>query len=77
MNRLQDDVYREMLRLEVSLPGAEMALALALLRAVVYSGSFTADAGFAEWLRSVCPLGLTMIEASLGEDCSRGSIGTP
>ncbi len=66
MNRLKDEVYREMLLLEVKRPGAEMGLALALLRAVVHSGSFCDHADFAEWLRSVCPLGLQMIEASLG-----------
>ena len=67
MNRLKDEVYREMLLLEVNRPGAEMGLALALLRAVVQSGSFRDQVEFGEWLRTVCPLGLHMIEASLGK----------
>ena len=67
MNRLKDEVYREMLLLEVNRPGAEMGLALALLRAVVQSGSFRDQIEFGDWLRTVCPLGLHMIEASLGQ----------
>ena len=66
MNRLKDEVYREMLLLEVNRPGAEMGLALALLRAVVQAGDFSGRENFGEWLRTVCPLGLDMIEASLG-----------
>ena len=66
LNRLKDDVYREMLRLEVKRPGAEMALALALLRAVVHEGS-TDQEDFAVWSRTVCQVGLRMIEDSLGE----------
>ena len=66
-NHLKDDVYREMLRLEANRPGAEMALALALLRAVVQSESLSPTHAFADWLRAICPVGLRMIEASLGE----------
>lgn len=66
LNRLKDAVYREMLLLEVNRPGAEMGLALALLRAVVQSESLNDQKEFEEWLRTVCPLGLHMIEASLG-----------
>lgn len=64
-NRLKDDVYREMLLLEANRPGAEMGLALALLRAVVQSGSLIDRDDFGEWLRAVCPMGLHMIEDSL------------
>jgi hypothetical protein len=67
MNRLKDEVYREMLLLEVNRPGAEMGLALALLRAVVLSGPLNDQKEFGEWLRTVCPLGLHLIEASLGK----------
>jgi len=69
MNHLKDEVYREMLLLEVNRPGAEMGLALALLRAVVQSESLSDHQDFGEWLRVVCPLGLQMIEVSLGEGC--------
>jgi hypothetical protein len=67
MNHLKDEVYREMLLLEVKRPGSEMGLALALLRAVVASGSFGNGNEFGEWLETVCPLGLHMIELALGE----------
>ncbi len=67
MNHLKDDVYREMLLLEVNRPGAEMGLALALLRAVVQSDAFSDRQDFGQWLKSVCALGLRMIEVSLGK----------
>ena len=67
MNHLKDEVYREMLLLEVNRPGAEMGLALALLRAIVQSDSFSEHEDFGGWLKTVCPLGLRMIEVSLGE----------
>src|SRR5215469_5803786 len=67
MNSLKDEVYREMLLLEMNRPGAEMGLALALLRAIVQSESLQKQEEFEQWLASVCPLGLQMIEASLGE----------
>jgi hypothetical protein len=67
MNYLKDEVYREMLLLEVNRPGSEMGLALALLRAIVQSDSFSEREDFDEWLKTVCPLGLQMIEVSLGE----------
>jgi hypothetical protein len=66
MNHLKDEVYREMLRLEIHRPGSEMGLALALLRAIVQSDSFFDRADFSEWLKTVCPLGLGMIEEALG-----------
>ena len=77
MNRLKDEVYREMLLLEVNRPGAEMGLALALLRAVVQSGPLNDQKEFGEWLRTVCPLGLHMIETSLGEGSTCDSSPTP
>jgi len=64
-NHLKDEVYREMLRLEANRPGAEMALALALLRAMVQSESLSTRQEFADWLRTLCPVGLRMIEAAL------------
>lgn len=67
MNHLKDEVYREMLLLEMNRPGSEMGLALALLRAVVESGSFCDQEDFGKWLRTVCSLGLQIIEGSLGE----------
>jgi len=67
LNHLKDEVYREMLRLEAEQPGAEMGLALALLRAVVRPQTHAADPVFQQWLGTVCTLGLKMIEDSLHE----------
>jgi hypothetical protein len=66
-NHLKDEVYREMLRLEVNRPGGEMGLALALLRAIVQSESLAEQAEYREWLKTICPVGLRMIEAAPGE----------
>jgi hypothetical protein len=70
-SHLKDEVYREMLLLEVNRPGAEMGLALALLRAIVQSESLSEQAEFRDWLRTICPVGLRMIEIALGERCKR------
>lgn len=75
LNHLRDEVYREMMLLEGNRPGSEMGLALALLRAVVQSASFCDQSDFAEWLKAICPLGLSMIEVSLGET-SKCSLNT-
>ncbi|MFZ0304387.1 MAG: hypothetical protein WAL75_16975 [Terracidiphilus sp.] len=64
-NRLQDAVYREMLLLESRRPGSEMGLALALLRAMVESEKVTNRDDIREWLTSICPLCLKMIEGAL------------
>jgi hypothetical protein len=72
INRLKDEVYREMLLLESNRPGSEMGLALTLLRAVVRRDSLPMDPQFQQWLSEVCSLGLKMIEASLdaGDSCA-------
>jgi hypothetical protein len=67
---MKDEVYREMLRLEVNRPGAEMGLALALLRAIVQSESLTEQPEYRDWLKTICPVGLRLIEAALGERCT-------
>jgi hypothetical protein len=69
INHLKDEVYREMLLLEVNRPGSEMGLALALLRAVVHSEALSEHVEFREWLKTICPVGLRMIEAALGQGC--------
>ena len=66
-NRLKDEVYREMFLLESNRPGSEMGLALALLRAIVQSEAFRNQEEFQKWLRTICPIGLHLIEASLEE----------
>lgn len=68
-NRLKDEVYREMLLMEVHRPGAEMGLALALLQAIVQSESLAQQQEFRNWLKTICPVGLRMIEVALGKHC--------
>jgi hypothetical protein len=61
--RLKDEVYRQMYRLEASRPGAELALAIALLRAWIDSDSEPDLPQSREWLKKICPICLPMIEA--------------
>jgi len=63
--QLKDEVYRQMFRLEESRPGAEMGLALALLRAWLASGSKTESDEERDWLKKVSPICLQMIETAL------------
>jgi hypothetical protein len=67
MNRLMDEVYREMFLLEAKHPGAEMGLALALLRAWVAAEASADKARAWNWLTTICPICLKMIEESLNE----------
>ncbi len=64
-DHLKDEVYRQMFRLEESRPGAEMGLALALLRAWMAAGSEPASNEEGDWLKKVSPICLEMIETSL------------
>lgn len=63
--RLKDEVYRQMYRLEASRPGAELALAIALLRAWVASNTGTEMPQSREWLMKICPICILMIEEAL------------
>ena len=54
-----------MFRLEEGRSGAELGLALALLRAWVATDSKPESAGNQEWLNMVSPICLQMIEAAL------------
>ena len=63
-----DEVYREMFLLEAGRPGAEMGLALALLRAWVAAEIPAKQGRDWNWLRTICPVCLKMIEESL-DDC--------
>ncbi len=63
--QLKDEVYRQMFRLEASRPGAEMELALALLRAWQDADARSEDVEERQWLRKVCPICIEMIEASM------------
>lgn len=66
-NRLQDEVYREMFLLESKAPGAEMGLALALVRAMAATTHMADRAEIREWLANICPHCLSMIERALEE----------
>ena len=54
-----------MYRLEASRPGAELALAIALLRAWVASDTDTEMPHSREWLMKICPIRILMIEKAL------------
>ena len=60
-----DEVYREMYLLEAGRPGAEMGLALALLRARVAADGKSGKKSDWDWLKTLCPHCLKMIENSL------------
>jgi len=62
---LKDEVYRQMFRLEESRPGAEMSLALALLRAWLACDSKWESCEQRKWLKAISPICLAMIEAAL------------
>lgn len=59
--RLKDEVYRHMFRLEMHRAGAEMDLALALLRAWMADAADNGEKQ-RQWLQKICPICLTMIE---------------
>jgi hypothetical protein len=64
-----------MYRLEASRPGAELALAIALLRAWIASNSEAEMPQSREWLKKICPICLEMIEATqIASDAERQCI---
>jgi cell division FtsZ-interacting protein ZapD len=62
---LKDEVYRQMFRLEESRTGAEMSLALALLRAWLACSSKRENCEERKWLKTISPICLAMIETAL------------
>jgi hypothetical protein len=62
--QLKDEVYRQMFRLEECRPGAELGLALALVRAWVATDSDRGRGESRDWLKKVTPICLQMIEAA-------------
>jgi hypothetical protein len=63
--QFKDEVYRQMFRLEECRPGAEMGLALALVRAWLASDSNPESGEERDWLKKVSPICLQMIETAL------------
>ncbi|HEX3892082.1 MAG TPA: hypothetical protein VHW46_05880 [Terracidiphilus sp.] len=63
--RIKDEVYRQMFRLEERRPGAEMGLALALLRAWLALDSKPASDEERDWLKKISSICLEMMEAAL------------
>jgi len=63
-DRLKDEVYRQMLRLEAGRPSAHLLLAVALLKAWITLDQQPLDCEPRKWLRKVCPVCLRMIEAT-------------
>ena len=61
---LQDEVYRQMFRLEASRPGSALDLALALLRAWMAAESLPSSEQRL-WLHKISPICVEMIESSL------------
>lgn len=70
--RVKDEVYRQMFRLEESRPGAELGLALALLRAWLAAGCNAQAGAEKDWLTKVSTICLEMIEASLQKGSAAG-----
>lgn len=61
---LKDEVYRHMFRLEANRQGADLDLAVALLRAWLASEVKRGAPAVREWLKKICPICLFMIEAA-------------
>jgi hypothetical protein len=66
--RIRDEIYRQMFRLEAQRPGAEMQLAMALLRAWMALCSEPQGAREKPWLTKISPICLQMIESTLGAE---------
>ena len=67
---LEDEVYRQMFRLEATRPGAEISLAIALLRAWLTADSVPEMSKFRSWLKIISPICILMIEAAQQANCS-------
>jgi hypothetical protein len=63
--RIEDEVYRQMFRLEERRAGAEIKLALTLLRAWMDFDKRPSDCEERDWLKKVSPICMEMIESAL------------
>ena len=66
--RIIDEVYRQMFRLEERRAGAEIQLALALLRAWMDFDKGPSDSEERDWLKRVSPICMEMIVSALRSD---------
>ncbi len=64
---LKDEVYRQMFRLEASRPGADISLAVALLRAWVAAASGREMISVRSWLKKISPICILMIDSANGK----------
>jgi hypothetical protein len=71
--RIKDEVYRQMFRLEEGRAGSETSLAVALLRAWLTADSQPADAEEHDWLKKISPICIEMIEAAMHAGGAAGS----
>ena len=74
--KLKDEIYRQMYRLEANKPGADLDLAIALLRGWVAQCSAPEPVKLRDWLNKICPICLLMIETArrgtdLGQRCAQ------
>lgn len=68
-DRLQDEVCRQMLRLEAGRPSAHLLLAVALLNAWMMLEGQAPDCEPRQWLRRLTPVCLRMIEEACRASC--------
>ena len=62
---MQDEVLHQMLRLEGHRPGAELDLAIALLRAWEQASRTRRSDEALRWLAAICPACITMLEETV------------
>ena len=64
--RMQDEVYRGMFLVEEGRPGAQLRLALALLRAWQANASDATSGKQQEWPKKVSPICIEMLDGPVG-----------
>ena len=67
-DRLKDEVYRQMFRLEAHIPGADLELSIALLRGWIAPCPESEHTQLQEWLKKISPICIQMIEVQRGRN---------
>jgi hypothetical protein len=67
--RVKDEVYRQMFRLEEGCVGAETGLAVALLHAWLVADAESASGEARAWLKKISPICLELIDGSFKTSC--------